>query len=475
MSAWNSWSSWAGIPAGTERLTRYSINADIDRQATYDNMRDVVSASWEYVGADEATARWMVDQFRASRLNSAAYPLYGAYIALSEPPVEDASTLKMWNLRRATEYADKILAGWKFRVDGDDQIYTVTADANLPTAEIAETQLLSSWQVNNNTIPDVDIATDALYRARWDVNPSTGKYWVVLKRYDGLATTHPHSTGTVIGTYAPTEWWNVVQALNVNTFVDVSAGYAFVDIGNFAIVRFTLSTGATTAILNGTTQIHALQAQDSAIPGLFVCDPSAGLLSLYSYGGTKVVDIYNAGTAQTMFACAVGNGQYDCYYTRADGYYYYDHAPTPTSTKLTSAEFFPARFDNATGRAYTIERIDGDDYLIYGPADLSIKRIVTKLDAYNSLKTLFHISSGRFFYSGEEAATFSAGYDISPVTVSITPAVTETTADIGVGGKIYFFKTTGADASRADPSHQWTIKIDGQYTTEWIQGPPTEE
>lgn len=465
MNDWLDFDTYAALIAAhpeCEMLTAYGSNA-ISRPVqgqTYRQLRERVTAAWKITGLAEDTTRMLVNLLGAVYQQNAAFPDVGAFLVLSGNPAEDDTTISIVNLRPSADGTHELKTGWKFQIFGDDTIYTVDADATLPTQTVDETdeQIKAPPSLYLTYGVDYDPAADKVFYANY--KPSTSDYDLRKCDSDG---SNDASVITHASTFTPGHFV-ALDPDNSHVY------YTWRDSGgSYATIRRVNYDGT------GDTLIYT-SAYASAT-GLLI-DADNGYLYIWNQATSVTRTTLAGASATTMYTGAVRSVGVKpgaaLYVQKSTGNEMIAISEAGTQTDLADLDT-PLEFichDESDGGFFGVETSD-NNLLKYNSAGEELYERVDFLGA-NPESIIISQALGKFVYGGGTQGTRKIGTFTTAVTVTITPALSDSAA-IANGAEIYFFMTESCQGNRANEAHGWTVNLRGKYETRWVHGPTTEE
>lgn len=466
--AWLEPGTWSAAASGNERLLSYGSNeADVRNitsgDTTYERSRERVSASWKITSLVEDSARMLVNVFQKTYMRQAAYPDVGAYLYLSGDPAESDATIDLINLRPSADGAYKIKAGWKFQIGGvagDDTIYTVTADANLPTSGVEETntQIIAPTVLMRGL--DIDRTNGHIYFADHDSFNST--MWIKRCDLDGSNVT-TIKTKSLYGNGTGFIFYVCVDPANSKIYFtftpNINTGYQLRSMnynGTGETVLFTHGTGVIPYDLD-------IDLENDCLYYAFPYDITK--MDLDGSNQTTVTSDSHGVRAN------VNTGGF--FYQRHSGGDVHEVTAGGTSTKIIDAAPSASDIihDAATGDIYIVSGHDLHKYSASG--DLLYSRI-DYFYGNNVYAAKLSLGENAFFYTHSSQGVQKINLMTAAVTLSISPTLSDSFA-IENGAEVYFFLTENVNANRADPSGSFELKLSGSYKTRFVRGPDIEQ
>ena len=462
--SWLDYAAYGNIPANNEHLTNYgssSISRPVQGQ-TYRQIRERVTAAWRIRGLTEDTARMLVDTFGSSFQQNAAYPDVGAYLVATGNPTVADSTLDIANFRASPDAAYKIKRGWKLQIRGDDTIYTVTADAALPTDSVAasDSQIKAPPSLYATYGADYDPSADLIFYAAY----RSGTQAYDLRKCDGDG-----SNDASVVTQASTSSTGHYVAVDPD---NSHAYYAWkATAGSYATIRRVNYAGT------GDTEIYV--SGYSSAGGLHI-DTSAGYLYIWN-GATGVtrcdLDGSNPTTMYTgnlyTMAAIQGNGIL-VQASSSKTVYHIDASAIVTELFTASISFDKMAYDTTDGGILATDGASADDLYKYTWSGEELyQRIAVLYGSVSHFALVLAPSLNAIIYTHSSGGVRSIGLFTAATTVSITPNLAVTSDN---GAEVYFFLTQSCQAQRSgEAAGPYTFTVRAQYDTRWLNGPNTEE
>jgi len=419
---------------------------------TYLKIRETVQGGWKWNGMDEDTARMMVKQFSALEQYLAVYPNVGSHLYLAEAAVAAGNTLKVRNLRPDRNGEKKVYAGSKLCVWPDDTVYTVTADANVPT----QAQELGELIINPSlTLRDLalDKTNDKIYYTTIE-NTLPGDLFLRRCDLDGSNDTSIHS-------YAKDGIQGATSGICLhvgNSHIYYSTGYHVRRVGFNG-------TGDTQITDHGNDHVMSLS-----------CDETNSYLYIATSGGLYRTDL-SGGSSETIssgyiYAVTANPSTGGCYYSTSNHVFVrYDSTSDPVNLNIGS---FPHGlvWDDGSSKLYLANFCGAEHDVARTGPDGERKITLISSGSYSQHEMDVYVEQNSIYYCSGNI--YRADIMTEPVTLSVTPDITAATAALGADAEVYFFFTDSCRATRATAAN-FTVELQASFNTRWLRGPNIEQ
>lgn len=428
------WSSRANVENAA--LLGFDVNPDTrddSTDSTKQNIREVVSATFEWAGVTQATMLWHVMMYRASTcaINTAAET--GIALLTDGAPSSGTGSFAVKNFR---EIGASIYEFWHLMIWDDPTIYRVTADATV--ADAADT--------------DLTVTTGTALRGLESDNTNNKLYWLgqaasvnYVYRCDQDGTNK-----TTIATLG-----GVSSALAL----DVSGSRVYFSDG-VAIEYCGLDGSGPGTLLTKSVIPKALCVSGSYL----YYEDAESIRRVAIPGGTGDTEIL-ADTNLTINSIAA-SGDY-LYYTASDGYLY--RCDASDGGNITQVHYI------GDANAYSLRIDSGYFYYCIQDGTETVYRIPTTglgnavaLNAdTNPARMAGDFDNDNLYVLSDDATIYEVDLTtVGRATLSVTPNITAAAAALGSDAPVYFFIPSSVPGSRSSPDgSMYTVTIDAEFKT----------
>lgn len=412
------WSTTATVPDAEILAFRTTpITQEDPDDSTQQIVREYVSLTLRWGGADYATMLWHAVTFRGSAMAVETAAATGIHVVTDGAPTAAANSIDLDGFAKPIV---SLLEGWRFMVWPDPTIYRISADYDFtpaaPSLLVAGSSDKGDVQLDKTNREAYFTAGIAHYKVSYDGGTATelttsigagfgmaidaANDWIYCTVYTAGYITKMHMDGTSVTSVINT-------GLNNPYGIAVYSGYLYwCSAGDGKIKKAATSGGTVTDVLTGLTDPRHI-CIDGDNSYIYFTENTGGKIIRCSLTGTGKTTLVTAATAMGLDIDVDGDL---LYYTRIDTDTLYSHALDGTGS---STAIVAANIENPKGLA-----IDADE----GVAVLAI-------DADKDIVSVPLVGLGN---------------NAAPV----TPAVTAGTAALGDNAPVYFFLPKNIDGQR---------------------------